>query len=301
MKARFFIPLVSALIFTGIARSQTPDQPRPDGPFPPGPMPERLRHRLEELHRDGKHEEAEHLERHVREMWGHRRGDGQGMTHGNPPDVRGAEPRPPMPPASPGERAGHLAEAARHLHAAGIDVSPEMLEKLGHRSDGQMRRAPISPGPAGERRGMVEGRPPIPSAGGPGPGVGSPLEAMHGEIRALARQVQELRMMVQQQRGGQGPALRPGDAKRGDAPGQEFRRPDGGEQRGERAQGEPRREHCGSPDAAPEHREGPGRHHGPGDGENHPRGEGKPSNPPGNPPPHADRPPGDAPVPPPAQ
>ena len=41
------------------------------------------------------------------------------------------------------------------------------------------------------------------------------MEAMHDEIRALAKQVQELRAIVQGQRGGPQPSARPEDRSRG--------------------------------------------------------------------------------------
>jgi len=274
MKTPILVPLFAALVFTGVARSENPGQPHPDGPPPAGPMAERLQHRLEELRRDGKNEEADRLQRHAREMWEHHRGNPQGGRREE--SHRGMS----MPPVSPGERADHLAEAAKHLRAAGIEVSPEMLERLGHRAPGKMEhRWPGSPGEGG---GSASGQPPFLPRGGPAPGAGagSPLEAMHHEIRTLARQVQELRGMIQHQRGG--------EPNRGSQD-RNFQRPNDAEHRGDRARGEQHRDQPAAPEAAREHRDGQPRHQ----GDDRPRGE-------GNPPPHGDRPHGDAPVPPPA-
>ena len=278
MKAHILVPLFAAFVFTGMARSETPDKPRPDGPPPAGPFAERLKHRIEELLREGKKEEAERLKNHAREMWEHQRGNPQGEHREDA--HRG------MPPGSPGEREAHLAEAAKHLHAAGINVSPEMLEKLGQRFAGkQGHRQPGSPG---ERGGSAAGRPPFPPRGDAAPAAGAPLEAMHNEIRTLARQVQELRAMVQREHGGE-PSR--GERDRG------VQRPNEGEHRGDKPQGEHRPDHPAAPEAARERHDGPARPL----GDDRPRGEGRPLNPPGNPPPHGDRPHGDAPVPPPAR
>ncbi len=268
MKTSLLAPLFAALVFTGAARSENPDQPRHDGAPSDAPSPERLRRRLEELHRDGKHEEAERLQRHAREMWEQHRGDFQSKDREEAHDGR--------PSGSPGEREAHLAEAAKHLHAAGINVSPEMLEHLGHRAPGMHGHR--SPGEHAERAG---GPPPFAPKGGPAPGADAPLEAMHNEIRALARQVQELRAAVPRQHGG--------EPNRADHDGN-TRRPEGGEQHRERGV---------APGAAPERHEAPART----EGDRHdsrPR-DARPPNAPGNPPPHEDRPQGEAPVPPPAR
>jgi hypothetical protein len=201
MKARILLPLFAALVFTGTARSETPGQPRPDAPPPDAPSPERLRHRLEELRREGKNEEAERLERHAREFFEKHRA--------NPPGERREESRRGNPPVSPGEREGHLAEAARHLHAAGINVSPEMLERLANRARGKFAaHPPVAPGSRSEHADRAPVRPPFPPRGEVAPGAGSPIDALHNEVRALAKQVQELRNIVQREHGGARPEQR---------------------------------------------------------------------------------------------
>ena len=296
MKAHLLAPLFAALVFTGTAQSQNPGQPPHDGPPPGGPMAERLKHKLEELRREGKNEEAERLERHAREMFEKRGGNPQG---GHREGSQGGSPG-----GNPGERAAHLAEAAKHLNAAGIHVSPEMLEKLGHHFDGNRHERPNfshgSPGSPGEHPGGGPGRPGFPPQGNAGPGAGSPMEAMHNEIRTLARQVQELRGMIQRQheptragehRGDQGNVPRSrGDAPQGEHREQGFRQPNAGEQHGDRPGA------LGAPGGGREHRDGAPQPQ----GEHHPRGDARPVNPPGNPVPPQNRPRGDAPVPPPA-
>ena len=251
----------------------------------------------------------------------------------------------------------HLAEAAKHLRAAGIPVSPEMLEKFSQRSSGKPGEHPWfshrgqsdggSPGGFGERPhfpskdgaapagaprfdamqkhfgsrfgrpgfppapGMgAPGQPPVPHMPGtapegprvnamhrgfggmqgmherqapspganPGPGAGPAPDAVQNEIRALAKQVQELRAMIQQRGGAQNPAPMP----RGGG----FQSPDSREHHA--APGAP-----GAPGANPERRDFPQR----APGEHHPRTEGGHPNPPGNPAIPGERPRGDAPQP----
>jgi len=209
MKARSLLPLFATLVFTATARSESPGQPRPDGSLPGGPMAERLKHRLEELHRDGKHEEAKRLEGKASEMWERRRGNAPGGHRAGPPAG--------MPPVNPGERAEHLAEAAKHLRAAGIPVSPEQLERMAGKAGERMTpRPPFKPGGGpGAGSGSSPWHRPFQPMSKPAPGGGSPMEAMHDEIRALAKQVQELRAIVQGQRGGPQPSARPEDRSRG--------------------------------------------------------------------------------------
>ena len=295
MKSHLLAPMFAALIFTGAARSENPGQPRPDGSPPGGPMAERLKGRLEELRRDGKREEAGQLERHAREMWQKQRGNPQGEHRDGSPGG--------TPPGKDGERAGHLAEAAKHLNAAGIRVSPEMLERLGHKFGGRHEsRPPLAGGSPGDRSSGGPSRPPFSPREGAGPGAGSPIEAIHKEIQTLAKQVQELRTMVQQQRGG-GPGVRPPEQRRDGQPNPGpqspgVRRPDGGGHRAEQPQAEARREHSPAPGAAGERREEARGHDVGNPGARRPQTEGRESRP-ANPP--VDRPRGDAPAPAPAR
>ena len=280
MKAHLLVPLFAALVLTGTARSETSGQPRPDGPPPGGPMAERLKHKIEELRREGKNEEAERLERHAREMFAQHRGNPQGEHR------EGASGG--SPGANQGERAAHLSEAAKHLNAAGIHVSPEMLEKLGRHFEGKKHERPhFSPGAqgsSGQHPGGMPGHQGVSPQGGPGPGAGSPMEAMHNEIRTLARQVQELRAMIQQQHGGMPNRGQHEPAKAGEQ-----------QHRVERNQAEQHGDRPGSPGASGgnrEHHEGAPQPQ----GDHRPRGEARPVNPPVNG--NATRPGGFPPVPP---
>ncbi len=205
------------------ARHEAPGQARKEGAFQGGPIADRIKGRMEQLRRDGKGEQAENFAKHAREMWEKHRGNPQGKG--------GAESHGDKPAVSTGERAGHLAEAAKHLRAAGINVPPEMLEKLGQRAGAQAgnhpwfsHRSPQSPGdhaarpqfppkdgpaPGGSRvdamhsrSGGMPQRPAFSHPANPAPGAGTPSDSVQNQIRALAQQVQELRAMLQQQHGG---------------------------------------------------------------------------------------------------
>ncbi len=67
MKSRNLITIIAALAYTGAAYSQTPDQPRPDGPRPDAAMADRIKSRIEQLRKDGKNEEADRMEKRVKE------------------------------------------------------------------------------------------------------------------------------------------------------------------------------------------------------------------------------------------
>ena len=99
----------------GPARPDAPAQARKDGGFPA----DRLKARVEALRREGKGEQAEQFAKHAREMWEKRRSEfrgGRGESHAGTHGDRPAQ--------NSGDRAMHLAEAAKHLNAAGIHVSP---------------------------------------------------------------------------------------------------------------------------------------------------------------------------------
>ncbi len=329
----------------GEQKSAAP-QARKEGKFGEGQMADRLKGRIEQLRRDGKGEQAENFAKNARAMWEKRRGGQAGADHGKPSGDK--------PPQKSGDRAMHLAEAAKHLTAAGIHVSPEMLEKFGQKTSGKPEQHPWfshrsqsaagSPGGFGGRThfpskdgaapgagsrfdamrknfGGASGRPPFPPAPGAGlPGQhpfppktgpapegpqGSRADAMHrgpggmpervsppqpirapgagasdsvqNEIRALAKQVQELRAMIQQQPRAGAPAPMP-QAGGGGFQRPQFHAPQAGP---------------ADPGANREHRDAPQR----ASGDNHPRGEGRPPNPPGNPAIPGGRPHGGAPQP----
>ena len=255
------------------ARPDAPVQARRDGPFAGGPIAERLKGRIEALRREGKGEQAEQFAKRAREMWEKRRG---GLAGGDRGKSHGEKPAPKSD-----ERAAHLAEAAKHLNAAGIHVSPEMLEKFGQKSSGKPERRPLFSHRL-ERPAGSPGHHPAPPQANRAPGAGPSSDAVQNEIHALAKQVQELRAMIQEQRGGA-----PDAAPMPQGGGGAFQRP-----------------HFRAPQAAPggpganrEHSGFPQRNPGENRGDNHPRSEGRPSNPPGNPAIPGDRPRGDAPQP----
>jgi hypothetical protein len=156
-----------------------PWQARKEGPFAGGPMAEKFKARIEALRREGKGEQAEQFAKRAREMWAQRGGDFRGGRGG-----AGGGSHAEKPDQQPGERAMHLAEAAKHLKAAGIPVSPEMLERFVQRAPGNSRQHPWFPHRSQRWVGSPGGfgeRPHFPSKDGavPGaPGAGSRFDAM---------------------------------------------------------------------------------------------------------------------------
>lgn len=179
---------------------------------------EKAKHEIEELHRAGKHEEAEQLKRRL--------AGAMAEKHDGPPGRPGEGP----------EKIRHLMEAIRHLREAGFNEPAENLEKMAHKmkeeferrqkefaehargqeGEGRRKEEPPPSPEAGSRRG---GPPPAPSADasprrggppapgpdagsrrklppGPGPGAESPrneLQAIREQVEKLSRAVGELR------------------------------------------------------------------------------------------------------------
>lgn len=176
---------------------------------------EKARHEIEELHRAGKHEEAEQLKRRL--------AGAMAEKHAGPPGKPGEGP----------EKIRHLMEAIRHLREAGFNEPAENLEKTAHKMKEEFERrhkefAEHARGPEGEGR-RKEGSPPSPEAGprrggpppapsadasprrdgppGPGPDAGprrkTPPAAgpdggpsPRGELQAIREQVEKLSRAV---------------------------------------------------------------------------------------------------------
>lgn len=142
-----------------------------------GGAPERLekvRHEIEELHRAGKHEEAEKLQHRVAEAMAHKKGL---------PSKEGEGPA----------RLRHLMEAIHHLREAGINepadslekMAHEMKEELGHREQADKGRKP-EPGPKdGPPRKGDKPHPP-----------GDELHAMREQMEKMSRAIEELRAQI---------------------------------------------------------------------------------------------------------
>lgn len=226
------------------------------------------------------------MERQAREMLErHRANSQEGRSEGRHPGPT---------PGNPSERASHLAEAAKHLRAAGIDVSPEQLERLGHKFPSRMGDRPQ--GFPGGHEGNFPRRGTPAATGNVAPGGAPAMDEMRNEIRNLARQMQELRGIVQQRDGGQKSSARSGEARR-----------DGERSRGEQDRGvsgrdswkhrshngsrEEHRNHSAAAGAKGEHHDGPAKSQ----DRDRPRGEARPPQPRGDRPAPADRPRGDAP------
>lgn len=141
---------------------------------------EKARHEIEELHRAGRHEEAEQLKRHVAEG----RASGRG---GQPTEAEG--------PA----KLRHIMEAIHHLREAGLDEPAEGLEKLAHKLREDVERR--------EREHAGRGREPEKHDLAPRPPAGE-MHAMREQIEKLGRAVDKLRAQLNR-RGGSEEVRRP--------------------------------------------------------------------------------------------
>lgn len=136
-----------------------------------GGAPERLekvRHEIEELHRAGKHEEAEQLKRRVAEAMEHKRA---------PEPKRASAPKEGDGPA----RLRHVAEAIHHLREAGLNEQAEGLEKIARGMHEQLEHREK------EERSRNDGKPRPPA---------NELRAMQEQIAKLAHAVEELRAQI---------------------------------------------------------------------------------------------------------
>ena len=143
-----------------------------------GGSPERLekvRHEIEELHRAGKHEEAEQLKHRIAESIAHKKEAPQPKEGEGPAKIR------------------HVMEAIKHLREAGLNEPAEGLEKLArgmreqfeHREQAEKSRKP-EPGPKGE---------PSRKADKPRP-QGDELHMMREQMEKMAHAIEELRAQV---------------------------------------------------------------------------------------------------------
>ena len=143
-----------------------------------------IKREVEELHRAGKHDEAERLQRRLSGMHAHQ---------GHDKKTAGAE--------GP-QRLQHLVEAIRHLHQAGFGRQAEELEKLAaHLKEEMMRdemRARGGAGPEALEKIVAAHK--------------AEVQAMREEMQKMARAVEELRGQVQSLKAAK-PDGAPGTAK----------------------------------------------------------------------------------------
>lgn len=142
---------------------------------------ERVRHEIEELHRAGKHEEAEQLKRRVAEAMEHKKG---------PPIKEGEE-----GPA----RLRHLMEAIRHLREGGFKEPAEGLEKLAHGMREQFEHREHAEKSRKPDSGPKDGPPR--KADKPAHPPGDELHAMRAQIEKLSHAVEELRAQINKDKG----------------------------------------------------------------------------------------------------
>jgi hypothetical protein len=102
------------------------------------------------------------------------------------------------------------------------------------------------------------------------------MDEMRSQVQTLAREVRELRAMVQNQRGDRGPVARGPAPERGG--GSRDARPPGGERHGDRPHADQHREPARGPEASREPREGQPRP----EGDRRPPGDARPTPPRGD-------------------
>lgn len=136
----------------------------------------RARHEIEELHRAGKHEEAEQLKHRIAEGMEHKKQAPQPTKEGEGP-----------------ARLRHVMEAIKHLRDAGLNEQAEGLEKLArgmhekfeHHEHAEKGRK-TGPGPEGEQ--PRKGDKPHPA--------GNELHAMREQMEKMAHAIEELRAQL---------------------------------------------------------------------------------------------------------
>ncbi len=140
---------------------------------PDGERPERMarvKEEIEELHRAGKHEEAEQLKRKYQgEFMAKHRPDGKG-------------------PAPEDERLGHLQEAIKHLRAAQINEPADQLERMAEHLREELQ--------ARKRAEGEEFRKKHPEGGKHGPEAGQ-LREVRERLDQMNRKIEELNAKLQ--------------------------------------------------------------------------------------------------------
>lgn len=135
---------------------------------------EHLKTKVEELNREGKHEEAEHLKKQAMgEFMAHRK-------EGGPPKVAGGD-----------DRLDHVMEAIKHLRAAKLNEPAENLEQVAAKLREEM-----------EVRKREEAAKHVTKKAGPGPAAGE-LEALRHQVKELSASLEQIRNELAKERGEQ--------------------------------------------------------------------------------------------------
>ncbi len=253
MKTRFLIPVL-ALTAGLCARAQTPGAPPP--PPPPGPppgagqSPPKQGPGSADERRDHYRKMAEQFRQHrgagpnseQRDQLRHRMEEFR--KHEQQRSGRGA------PQGKPEDRAQHIAEAMKHLRVAGLGEMAERIEEMLKKQQGghgptQRPGGPQSQSGPGRRPPMASQPPhfsrPAPmnpgASGNAGrqPGSSGNNDDLREQVQKLARQVEELKNLVQNKAGDHKPRAAQTEPRRGtpDArpqpqrEGQPERRPEG--------------------------------------------------------------------------
>ncbi len=147
-----------------------------EGPRGAGEKLEMAKRKIDELHKAGKHDEAEQLEQKMREAM-EKQGDRQRKEGGGD-----------------AERKQHVMEAVKHLHAAGLHEPAERIEQMlrehGEKPEQGERRAPEAAGQEPLKRAM-----------------GDSQEQMQRAMRDMQEQMQRALRETHEQMGKMGHAI----------------------------------------------------------------------------------------------
>ena len=168
MKTHIFLPLFTALLIGTTVRAQEPRPPQPEGE-PPSPM----KREFGELPRPGNPPETGRFPRMFDRLQNRDRG---------PQDATAERP----------ERLRHLMQAIEHLRAADLKEPAERLEQMARKMREEIERRPHD----------SAGRQPQPEAAQREPqAMQDGMQELRGELRKMARSIEELREQVKKQAG----------------------------------------------------------------------------------------------------
>ena len=172
MKIPALLPLVAALFCANVSPAQEPEKPAAEV----REKMQKAKREIEELRAHGNHDEAQRLEERVRaEMQKQMAKRAQSERHGDAADAG------EMP-----DRMRHIAEAIKHLRAAGLNEPAERIERMA-REEQQKSRVGEQPVAREEfQRAMRDTQEQMQRA----------LKDTHEQMAKMARAIEELREQV---------------------------------------------------------------------------------------------------------
>jgi hypothetical protein len=219
MKPHCHLPAaLAALFLLTLSANAQEDRPAPprDAERPAahdGALAERVRNRIRELHAEGKHEEANHLAKRIRNA---RMDHAKHPERPMPPQAeRKGPPHPVAPP--PVMKVRNLIQAAGLLDAAGYREYAEKARAEAGRLEGEMKRAEEARKREAEQKKMEEGKRRDAEAKKEGEMKHRAEEKLRAdEVRGMREEMHKLRREVEELRGQLRKAK--AEAEKGDEP-----------------------------------------------------------------------------------